>query len=90
MHFPVPVPTRASCVLAMPMTAAYVCTMCSRSDAQMSEIIRHQQRSMHGRIDGPYHLPSAVGAQSRTCKGSGIKHVVLLLVHHMPVGLQRS
>ena len=37
-------------------------------------------------MDGPYRRPTAVGAQSRTCKGSGIKHVV----NHMPVGLQRS
>jgi len=37
-------------------------------------------------MDGPYRRPTAVGAQSRTCKGSGIKHVV----HQVPVGLQCS
>ena len=62
-----------------------VCAMCSRSDAQMSEIVRHQS-AMHGRMDGPYRQPTAVGAQSHTCKGSSIKHVV----HQVPVGLQRS
>ena len=43
--FPVPVPTRASCALAVAMVAVYVFAVCSRSDAQMSEIIRHQQLS---------------------------------------------
>jgi len=77
---------RTSCAFAAAMAAVFVCAMCSRSDAQLSEIIRHQQCSMHGRMDGPYCGPTAVGTQSRTCKGSGIKHVV----HQVPVGLQRS
>ena len=47
--------------------------------------ICHQDLERHI-YDGPYRRPTAVGAQSHTCKGSGIKHVV----HHMPVGLQRS
>ena len=77
---------RTSCAFAAAMAAVFVCAMCSRSDAQMSEIIRHQRCSNFGRMDGPNRWHTALGAQSRTCKGSGIKHVV----HQVPVGLQRS
>jgi hypothetical protein len=70
------------------MAAVFVCGLCGSSDAVMSSVMRHQQRShvaRGGRHTGPYHRPAG-GSVGRMCKGSGIKHVV----HTLPSGLQRG
>jgi len=67
------------------MAAVFVCGLFGSSDAVMSSVLRHQQRShvaRGGRHTGPYHRPAG-GSVGRMYKGSGIKHVV----HTLPSGL---